>query len=277
MTSQSITPELRQWILEQVAAGHSAEAVLSSMKASGWHEDTALVALEEVIRVDVAGQAPLPSGLPSIDTRSGNAIWAHDRAVRVVSSLDHPRVVVLANVLSLDECQELMHLAGKRLDRSETVVHETGDSEINSARTSDGMFFARAENTLIERIDLRLAALTAWPVENGEGLQVLRYSQGAEYKPHFDYFDPAQPGTAAVLRRGGQRLATVVIYLNTPERGGATIFPDAGLSVNPQAGHAVFFSYALPDPATRTLHGGAPVEAGEKWVATRWMRAGKFE
>ncbi len=281
MTSQNITPDLRQWIVEQAAAGHSAQAVLASMQASGWHVDTALAAWQETMQADVSGlepSQPLPSkGLPSIDTRSGNTIWAHDRAIRVLASLEHPRVVVLANVLSLDECEELMALAAKRLDRSETVVHETGDSEINAARTSDGMFFARAENALIERLDLRLAALTAWPVENGEGLQVLRYSTGAEYKPHFDYFDPAQPGTAAVLKRGGQRLATVVIYLNTPERGGATVFPDAGLSVNPEAGHAVFFSYALPDAATKTLHGGAPVEAGEKWVATRWLRAGKFE
>ena len=49
----------------------------------------------------------------------------------------------------------------------------------------------------------RIAALVNWPVVNGEGLQVLHYRPGAEYKPHHDYFDPAQPGMAAVLRRGG--------------------------------------------------------------------------
>jgi len=39
----------------------------------------------------------------------------------------------------------------------------------------------------------------------------------------------------------------------------------------------VFFSYEEPDPATRTLHGGAPVLAGEKWVATKWLREREFK
>ena len=52
---------------------------------------------------------------------------------------------------------------------------------------------------------------------------------------------------------------------------------ELGLEVAPVKGHAVFFSYDRPDPATRTLHGGAPVLAGEKWVATKWLRERRFE
>jgi prolyl 4-hydroxylase len=66
------------------------------------------------------------------------------------------------------------------------------------------------------------------------------------------------------------------MYLNTPAAGGATVFPDIGLDVAPVRGHAVFFSYARPHPSTRTLHGGATVLAGEKWVATKWLREGVF-
>jgi prolyl 4-hydroxylase len=55
------------------------------------------------------------------------------------------------------------------------------------------------------------------------------------------------------------------------------VFPDVGLEVAPVRGNAVFFSYDRPHPATRTLHGGAEVSAGEKWVATKWMREGRFE
>ena len=59
-------------------------------------------------------------------------------------------------------------------------------------------------------------------MERGEGIQILHYLPGAEYKPHYDYFDPAQPGTASILRRGGQRVATLVMYLSEPARGGGT-------------------------------------------------------
>ena len=66
------------------------------------------------------------------------------------------------------------------------------------------------------------------------------------------------------------------MYLNTPTRGGGTVFPDVGLNVAPIQGNAVFFSYDRPEAATRTLHGGAPVIEGEKWVATKWLRTGVF-
>ena len=79
------------------------------------------------------------------------------------------------------------------------------------------------------------------------------------------------------MKRGGQRVATLVIYLNNPEAGGGTSFPDVGVEVAPRRGNAVFFSYAAPDPSTKSLHGGSPVVRGEKWIATKWLREGEFK
>jgi prolyl 4-hydroxylase len=206
-----------------------------------------------------------------------HALRAGAREVQVLAALARPRVVVFGGLLDAQECDDLVELARSRLARSETVTPATGGSEVNAARTSEGMFFARGENALIARIEARIGALLQWPVERGEGIQVLRYAPGAEYKPHYDYFDPREAGTPAILRRGGQRVASLVMYLNTPARGGATSFPDAGLEVAPVRGNAVFFAYERPDPATLTLHGGAPVVEGEKWVATKWLREGRFD
>ncbi len=50
------------------------------------------------------------------------------------------------------------------------------------------------------------------------------------------------------------------------------MFPDVGLEVAAIRGNAVFFAYDRPQPVSRTLHGGTPVTAGEKWICTRWMR-----
>ncbi len=132
------------------------------------------------------------------------------------------------------------------------------------------MFFERGEAPLIARIERRIAALLRWPADHGEGLQILRYRPGAQYRPHHDYFDPAQPGTATVLERGGQRVATLVMYLNAPERGGATTFPDVGLEVAPVKGCAVFFSYDRPQSRP------APCMAARRcWRArSGWRRSG---
>jgi prolyl 4-hydroxylase len=277
MSEQVITEELRSWIVAQAEAGHAAQAVLDAMKLSGWQEEVAIAAMEEVMRLHVAQRGLDPGRtLPDLSESRSARVWAHDRWVYVVMDMVHPRVVVLGGFLGSDECQGLIELAQPRLTRSLTVVNETGTSAVNAARTSQGMFFERGENELCARIEARIAALLNWPVERGEGLQVLRYAAGAEYRPHYDYFDPAQPGTSAILRRGGQRVGTMVMYLNTPGQGGATVFPDVGLSVQAVAGNAVFFSYGQPHPSTRTLHGGAVVQGGEKWVATKWMREERF-
>ncbi|HUG25878.1 2OG-Fe(II) oxygenase [Piscinibacter sp.] len=283
MTAQEITPELRQWIVAQASAGQPPDAVLKSMIASGWAEDIAIVALEDTLRGFLVDHAkanglPVPAVVPEpMATEGETLLQAGDREVHVLASIRNPRVVVFGGLLSADECDEIVEAAQQRLVRSETVQLDTGGSEVNEARTSEGMFFARGENAVCARIEARIAALLQWPVENGEGLQVLRYRPGAEYKPHYDYFDPAQPGTPSILKRGGQRVASLVMYLNTPKRGGATIFPDVHFDVGPIKGNAVFFSYDRPHPMTRSLHGGAPVLDGEKWVATKWLREGRFE
>lgn len=278
MSAQTVTAELRRWILSQAQAGCRAEDLLASMMRSGWSEHVALAALEATLAERAAPESPLaaaPVPEPALDG-APNLLRTADREVRVLSVMSLPRVVVFGGLLSDEECDQLVAQARPRLARSETVDNSTGGSEVNAARTSDGMFFERGETPLIERIERRIAELVHWPVERGEGLQVLHYRPGAQYKPHHDFFDPAHPGTANILRRGGQRVGTVVMYLNTPAGGGATTFPEVGLEVQPIKGNAVFFSYERPLASTRTLHGGAPVLDGEKWVATKWMREGVF-
>ena len=283
MPTQQVTTELRQWIVAQASAGQPPEAVLKSMLESGWAEEVAVAALEDTLRGYLTDHAkahglPPPVTVPEPLAMDGEVnLYALDREVQVVASLRSPRVIVFGGLLSHAECDEMVALAHERLARSETVQLDTGGSEVNEARTSEGMFFTREENPLCARIEARIAALLSWPLENGEGLQVLRYRPGAEYKPHYDYFDPAQPGTPAILRRGGQRVASLVMYLNSPAKGGATTFPDVHFEVGPVKGNAVFFSYDRPHPMTRSLHGGAPVIEGEKWVATKWLREGRFE
>jgi prolyl 4-hydroxylase len=282
MASQVVTPELREWIVAQARAGCKPEDVLQSMRTSGWDEDTALDALETTLEQFIANRSvtstlPPPVPVPEPDlSNAPSRVHALDRDVEIVMAMRNPRLVVFGGLLSADECDQMIALAQPRLTRSETVHNPSGGSEVHEARTSDGMFFDRSEHPLCDRIERRIAALVNWPLENGEGLQVLRYRPGAEYKAHHDYFDPAQPGTPTILQRGGQRVASIVMYLNTPTRGGGTSFPDVGVEVGPMRGNAVFFSYDRPHVVTRTLHAGTPVLEGEKWVATKWLREREF-
>lgn len=280
--SQSVTPALREWIISQAQSGFAADVVLSSMLASGWQEDVAIAAMESTLKVHLAetqqaAKLPAPMTVPKLAIDDSPLyLQLEDRRVTILSCIKDPSIVVLGDFLSYEECDALIEGAKPRMARSLTVEVETGGEELNADRTSNGMFYARAENELIARIERRLAQLTRWPVESGEGLQILHYRPGAEYKPHYDYFDPDEPGTPTILKRGGQRVATIIMYLHEPEKGGGTVFPDVKFTVAPKRGNAVFFSYDRPHPSSKSLHGGDPVITGEKWIATKWLREGNF-
>jgi len=278
MNTRHITPELRKQVIDRAVAGDSPEAVLEPLLADGWSEQEAVDAVENITREFLADHAranalPAPVRVPSpVGLNGPSVVQAADREVQVLANLLLPRIVVFGSLLSNDECDSLIEMAREHLARSSVLNETTGTDEIHEARTSEGTYFMRCANPLLQRIEARIAALLDWPLENGEGVQVLRYGPGAQYKPHYDYFDPKGSGMQSVLKRGGQRVASVVMYLNTPRRGGATTFPDAKFEVAAIKGNAVFFSYDRPHPMTKSLHGGAPVLEGEKWVATKWLR-----
>lgn len=269
-------PELREWILNVSRAGHAPPDVMRLMKEAGYDLQQSRRAVSEVLGIPMSaltattgkggGKRPRHPVAPRVQVAG--------QAVEVAVSLDTPIVRVLRGLMSEAECTALIDLARPRLARSLTV-DEKGRHQTDERRSSNGMFFRIGETPLVKTIEDRIATLLGIPVNHGEGLQILHYLPGQEYEPHYDWFDPTQPGFAAVTERGGQRIASVVMYLNTPEEGGGTGFPHAGLTVTALAGSAVYFAYETGDEAS--LHAGLPVLKGEKWIATKWLRERPYQ
>jgi prolyl 4-hydroxylase len=201
-------------------------------------------------------------------------VRAHDRDVEIVFTLRNPNVAVIDGLLSDAECDKLVQLCGGRMKSSEVVDRKSGGSYQSNVRKSEGCHFNRGENAVVQRLEQRIAALTKVPVDCGEPLQMLHYGVGGEYLAHQDFFDPADPGSQVLTRVGGQRIATLVIYLNNVPEGGATDFPELELSVKPRKGSGVYFEYlnAAGQLDARCLHAGTPVARGDKWIATKWLR-----
>lgn len=282
----STPPAVQAWLVSQTAAGCSRRAMFGALCEAGWKPAQVSVMLgltdDEKLTFGATDVTPAADIMQPAVPRpvlilENVRVDGGDRQVRVLQLRSAPDLIEFEALLSEVECESLIQAAHPRMSRSLTVDVKTGGQEIHPDRSSQGMFFERAETPLIAAIEARIAKMLQWPAECGENLQILRYPPGAQYLPHYDYFDPDQPGTAELLKRGGQRVATLIIYLREPEGGGATIFPDIDLSIAPKRGNAVFFSYAAPDASTLTLHGGAPVTAGEKWIATKWLRQEVFE
>ena len=194
----------------------------------------------------------------------GNSIKSTDREISIIARFEEPLVVVLGNVLSEEECDELILLSKNKMQRSKVGVSR----DVSNIRTSSGTFLEDDKNPLIYTIEKRITTIMNIPIEHGEGLHILRYTPGQEYKAHFDYF------SAASKAANNNRISTLVMYLNDVEEGGETVFPKLNLSVHPKKGMAVYFEYFYQDHELNenTIHAGAPVIKGEKWVATQWMR-----
>ncbi|KAJ8762163.1 hypothetical protein K2173_007317 [Erythroxylum novogranatense] len=198
-----------------------------------------------------------------------------------------PRAIVYHNFLSKEECDHLISLAKPHMKKSTVIDSKTGKSVDSRVRTSSGMFLSRGQDQIVQAIEKRIADFTFIPVENGESLQILHYEIGQKYEPHYDFFlDDFN------TRHGGQRTATVLMYLSDVEEGGETVFPSAkanfssvpwwndlskcgkqGLSLKPKMGDALLFWSTTPDASLdpSSLHGSCPVIKGNKWSATKWM------
>lgn len=301
-TISTLAPEWRDWIVTNIERQVPLPTLIEEMVKNDFD---LVFATNTVVRLAQQGAAeggelpadltpqpqfkfPIPAGFEQhyanyryegSHVAAGNSIAIDGHVVQVVGRIGQPDIAILQNVLTAAECDELIELSKPKLQRSRIVDHKTGAEEVMELRSSYGTYFLRGENPLVRRLEQRLAKLIGMPVDNGEGLQILHYAVGAEYKPHYDFFLPESSGSAVHVQKGGQRVITVIMYLNDVEEGGETVFPELDFSVAPRKGSAVYFSYCNSENKLdrMTLHGGAPVVRGEKWIATLWVRQNIYQ
>ena len=182
---------------------------------------------------------------------------------------DQPDIRCIHGLFSASECAYLIRLAEPWLQPAVVIDPRTGRQMPNSVRTSDSASFPFIEeNPAIHALNRRIASATDTEVAAGEPLQVLRYRDGQEYRPHLD----------AVASDANQRVLTALIYLNEGYSGGETQFLRTGLRFKGCVGDALIFWNVLADgrPDELTQHAGLPVTSGEKLLASRWIRARPF-
>jgi prolyl 4-hydroxylase len=180
-----------------------------------------------------------------------------------------PRVAACEGFMTKIECAYLRESAEPALEPSMVIDPTTGALVPHPVRSSDAATFGVfAEDLVVNALNRRMAAVSGTRFDQGEPLQLLRYRPGGEYKPHMDAL-PAEPN---------QRVLTVLIYLSDDYQGGETRFPHTGLSYRGRTGDALLFRNAGADgrPDPLSLHAGLPVTRGIKYLASRWIRAGKF-
>jgi len=292
-------PALGDWIGLQLNQGQTPAALIQVMQERSMAPEAACAIVEAFVQARRAG-TPLPVDsveLPEVQPfeasghaapayrypalsrlPAGTTLQTHDRTVRISVRAERPVLAVLNEVLSPSECTELIEMARGRLKPSTVVDPLSGRDVRTGGRTSFGMFFRPLENPFIARLERRIAEIMNLPPEHGEGLQVLHYPAGAGSEAHFDFLAPTNAANQASIARSGQRISTLVMYLNDVPAGGETVFPAAGWAVSPQRGHGAYFEYSndFGEVDHASVHSSNAVQSGEKWVAVKWMRSQPF-
>ena len=219
--------------------------------------------------LDPAGDPPWAQARADIDL----AAWL--RLAPGVKISDWPRIIVFENFLPRSVCDWLVTLARPVLAAAR--VHQTGasDGAVDPWRSNSSMGFKLLESdVLMQIINARIATASGAPVACQEIINVLHYATGEQYKPHFDFMDPDVPMFAEAVRRDGQRIATLLVYLNDGFEGGETHFPVLDIRYKGRPGDAILFLNVDGQGVIdrRTLHAGLPPTSGEKWLLSKWIR-----
>lgn len=184
------------------------------------------------------------------------------------------------------------------------LPRDLAGSEATKGRTSLTCHLAKSSHPspiLLQKIH----ALTNKPYGHMELPQVARYTDSQRYVEHYDGVDPHTDAGRAFCANGGQRIATVLCYLNDVAEGGATAFRCGGMGapplprarslplcaglsrrptetgvhrrynfeVKPKKGNALIFFPGKMDGEldTDALHAGMPA-IDTKWVSQVWIR-----
>ena len=113
------------------------------------------------------------------------------------------------------------------------------------------------------------------PQSRFESLQIVKYTPQQYFKWHYDACNPEDPWCQNQIQRfGGQRLFTVLLYLNDAYKGGETQFVENGLNIKGRTGDAIAFRNLTPEKTIepRSLHQGSELIDGTKYIANIWIR-----
>ncbi|MGH8495248.1 MAG: 2OG-Fe(II) oxygenase [Gammaproteobacteria bacterium] len=229
-------------------------------KLSAMLDEPGLLAARALAQNDIPEDAPVPAEpVPAPSTEL---------------LTEQPHIRMCSRFMTPEECDHLIAIATPFLKPSKVLTKSGEQASVEERTSEETALHDQIRDLVVWNIEQRLARLAGLAVERGEPLMILHYGRGDEYRPHVDYFDPRRASSAPKLARAGQRVVTVLTYLCDVEQGGATYFPEIDLRVTAAKGKALLFHNCKADGSIEpaTLHAGEPVLAGEKWLATRWIR-----
>eukprot|EP01102_Stenamoeba_stenopodia_P007371 TRINITY_DN2066_c0_g1_i1.p1 TRINITY_DN2066_c0_g1~~TRINITY_DN2066_c0_g1_i1.p1 ORF type:complete len:407 (-),score=94.83 TRINITY_DN2066_c0_g1_i1:125-1345(-) len=270
--------------------------------------------LEAIKRLPKVTQVDTKDSLTSIIAKGDNErfMWSawkvgeeipiklHGRDVVVRTLATNPRLFEIDNLIDPTECDHII----KKATEYGLVQSRVGDTaelaQLDPSRTSSQLWVGpsqRNDDQVFASIRNRVVNLTKLSNDLCEDTQVVYYDVEQHYYAHHDFTRKEYVLDNPYYQAGGNRLVTVIYYLNDVEEGGETGFPyvnshtnpfigiedyaktcSYGLNLKPKKGGAAMFYNLVEDGHMDgetdpwSLHSGCDVLKGVKWIANQWIR-----
>jgi hypothetical protein len=187
-----------------------------------------------------------------------------------------PRIVAIEGFVSAQVCDWIVSRSRDRLEPAK--IFDTGalrPAQSYTRSNSAAPFDLVNMDLIVQLVRERLAAAAGGlSIKGFEAAQVFHYAVGEQFAHHYDFLERDVAGHAQSLADRGQRVATLLVYLNADYQGGETDFPRLDLRFRGAKGDALIFWNvdAAGEPDRRTYHAGLAPTAGEKWLLSQWAR-----
>jgi len=200
-----------------------------------------------------------------------NSDWLHLSPMKIQINSYDPVHATIIQLLYDDECNAITKYLGPKLDfppgKMKASSKRSDWTMKNSWPNEDSHNNFRKLNRRIEHVTGLLADSSK---KYSEPFMCGNYGIGGYYGTHPDYFSDEN---ANGFSETGNRVATILTIFSSPEAGGGTVWPYAGISMFPEKGSSLFWynTFTDSDPDILTQHAACPVLLGNKWIGNKWV------
>ena len=184
-----------------------------------------------------------------------------------------PEIYTINNFITEGECNHFINIAKDKIQ----IAYVCGDKEgfISSGRTGKNCWININTDNITKNVADKISKLIEIPIEQAESFQVIYYDINQEYRNHYDgwLFDNTDKSKRNL--KNGQRIKTVLVYLNDVITGGGTKFTKLNIEIKAEKGKLLMFDNVYKNTNIRhelSEHAGLPVVEGEKWAFNLWFR-----
>ena len=193
---------------------------------------------------------------------------------RYLDKLNRDNIVSIDAFLSVKECKLILQELRFVYWQASTVVKRKGrqtysclSEESRKSLTAHQEWFSDELNAKLLEIETRVGQWLDVNTGNLEYWQATRYGKGDSFDYHLD-------GGLWKKSESGERVRTILLFLNTPLKGGATHFRALNRKIKAETGRLLVWNNLLPSGNANyaTIHSGQAVLAGNKTTLVTWER-----